>query len=84
MTAPDHAAIVRHALKIAAQDVKAKSLRLMASYAHTPGARERYEIRASHLDDDICQLCVEMQRICNGESGPFPSEYGARCQLDDC
>ena len=74
MTAPDHAAIVRHALKIAAQDVKAKYLRLLASFSQSTGARQRYEIRASHHDDNICALCVEMQRICNGESGPFPSD----------
>ena len=66
----DHHQIVALAVMIAKKDNQAAHLREAASYATKPLPKQDYEREASSLDDDICQLCIEMQRLCRGTDAP--------------
>ena len=79
---PDHETIVKLALRIASAIDQGNHRRYVASRLSKPSPMaEQFERAASSLDDDVCQLCVEMQRACNGEPGPFPSDSWSH--LDD-
>lgn len=81
----DHDIIVKLALRIAIASGAAQIHRERAARFGEldPEAHPTLDLRrgvidleqqASSLDSDICQLCVEMQRACRGEVGPFPSD----------
>jgi hypothetical protein len=71
----DHAIIVKLALRIANATEQARLSRATASRLDYPSAQgAAFEQWASSLDSDVCQLCIEMQRACRGEVGPFPSD----------
>lgn len=69
----DHDIIVKLALRIARATAYANDARMLAERRPAPW-RESLQQEASSLDSDVCQLCVEMQRACRGETGPFPSD----------
>ena len=66
----NHHEIVALAVQIAERDANAERWRRIASYAITPSSKEDAERLASINDDDICQLCITMQRLCRGEAVP--------------
>lgn len=74
----NHDIIVKLALRIARAERFAKEARSTARTWRTMGTSptlaDEYEYQASRCDSDVCQLCVEMQRACRGEVGPFPSD----------
>ena len=71
----DHETIVKLALRIASAVEQAKMSRASASRLSYPSQMSiEFEKWASSLDSDVCQLCIEMQRACNGDLGPFPSD----------
>jgi hypothetical protein len=71
----NHAVIVKLALRIANATEQARLSRATASRMDYPSAQSKaFESWASSLDSDVCQLCIEMQRACRGEVGPFPSD----------
>lgn len=63
----DHGDIVYLAILIAERDRKATSYRAQVARETDPAMKERGEQEASRIDDDICQLCVRMKRLCGGD-----------------
>jgi hypothetical protein len=68
----DHIMIVELARQISELDQKARSWRMRArdlrneKFLTSQTDAEIFEREASSVDDDICQLCVEMRRLCYG------------------
>jgi hypothetical protein len=66
----DHNQIVELAKRIAEWDQKARSWRMRAASLrsekglNSDADAEIFEREASSIDDDICQLCVEMKLLC--------------------
>lgn len=72
---PNHATIVKLALRIADAINQANHRRYVASRLSKPSPyADNLEREASSLEDDVCQLCGEMKRACVGDPGPFPSD----------
>lgn len=64
----DHADIVTLAVMIAARNSEGAGHRYAAAhYPLNSSAKQAAEQAAAHSDDDICQLCVRMKRLCNGD-----------------
>ena len=69
----NHESIVTLACRIAAEDQRGRGFRMRAQTLRRGSmqSNERdadiFETEASRSDEDICQLCVQMQRLCNGD-----------------